>query len=107
MSTSNGNSFDESPNKNAEFNPDELLSDIDETITGLQGSTDKFFKRKLTMWVVRWILTIALYIWLWNWQWWVKWTLLLSIPLGIWSLYTILSSRKKINEKLSDIEKKL
>jgi len=106
MSSSNGKSFDESP-ESTEFNPEELLSDIDETITGLQGSTDKFFKRKLTMWVVRWILTIALYVWLWNWQWWVKWTLLLAIPLGAWSLYVIISNRKKINEKLSDIEKKL
>ena len=107
MSKSNGEKFDESLEKNSDINPDELLSDIDETITGIQGSTDKFFKRKLMIWVVRWILTIALYVWFWNWAWWVKWTLLFTIPLGMWSLYVILNTRKKINEKLGDIERKL
>ena len=88
-----------------ENDPEELLDEIDDTLAKIKGSTDSFFRRKLITWCIRWTLTVILYVWLWNKFWWIKWTLLLTIPLGLYSLYVILNFRKKIDDKLSDTGK--
>ena len=45
-------------------------------------------KRSLVLWIVRWAITAALYVWLWEHEW-VRWTLVLTIPMGLFSLYMI------------------
>ena len=84
---------------------EDILKSIETNINNLETSTNRFFKRKLILFAVRWIITLGVYIWLWNKISWLKWTLILIVPLGIWNLYTILKWKKKTADKMEDVKK--
>ena len=89
--------------QNSKIDSKDLLNDIDQTLSGISKTTDKFFQKKLIAWCIRWTITVVLYFILWNKFWWLKWTLLFTIPLGLFSLFQILKYRKKIGDKISDM----
>ena len=43
-------------------------------------------RRSFVLWFVRWAITVALYVIFWKHEW-VRWTLLLTVPLGLFALY--------------------
>lgn len=74
-------------------------------------STDKvldpaYRKRKLGLWIVRATIAIVLYIIFWKYDW-VKWTLLLTIPASLFSLFTIVVYPYLIEKKIEKVRRKI
>jgi len=86
---------------------DDFASDLNENINDIRTSTDRFFKRKLILFCIRWTLTfLLLYFFMDNYPW-IKYLVYAAIPLGILNLVMIFVGRKKLNEKLTETENKI
>lgn len=90
-----------------EFNTDEIKDLIQSTkkdIHSIHDYTQKVIKQKMVAFAIRWTITIVLYILLWNRFAWIKWTLFLTIPLGIMSLFMLYKFRKESLERTAKIK---
>ncbi len=65
-----------------------------------------FRKKKLILWTIRTTISIALYVIFWKYEW-VKWTLLLTIPLSFFSLFTIIGSPYLLKRKIEKTKIKI
>ena len=63
-------------------------------------------RKKLILWIIRTSLSIILYIILWKHNW-VKWTLILAVPLSLFSLFTIIASSYFLKRKIKSIRQKI
>lgn len=68
-------------------------------------------KKKLVLWAIRTTISVVLYILFWK-HTWVQWSLLLTIPLSLLSLFIITGmpyllerKMKRINKKIEDTDK--
>ena len=59
-----------------------------------------FKKKKLILWSIRTCLTVVLYLYFWNHAW-VKWSLLLTIPLSLLSLISIIGASYFLKKKMA------
>ncbi len=66
----------------------------------------KFKKKKLLLWAIRTMITIILYVIFWKYDW-IKWTLMFSIPLSLFSLFTIIALPYFLNRKINLTKKKI
>ena len=65
-----------------------------------------FKKKKLILWSIRTSLTVILYLYFWNHAW-VKWSLLLTIPLSLFSLASIIGSSYFFKKKMASTLEKM
>jgi hypothetical protein len=83
-----------------------LLKEIDE-VSNQERLSPAYKKRKLIIWTVRTVLSVILYILFWRYEW-VRWTLVLYVPLALFNLVMILGFNfildKKINKLRSRID---
>lgn len=63
-------------------------------------------KKKLVLWTVRTLITITLYVLFWKHDW-VKWTLVVTIPLSLFSLFMILAAPYLLKRKMESTGRKL
>lgn len=63
-------------------------------------------KKKLVFWTIRTTILVLLYIFFWKYNW-VKWSLLLTIPLSLFSLFTILVSPFLLKRKIEQTKIKI
>jgi len=63
-------------------------------------------KNKLILWIIRTVISVILYILFWSYTW-VKWTLLLTIPLNLFSLFTIIGLPYLLKRKIKRAEQKI
>lgn len=63
-------------------------------------------KKKLVLWTVRTNISVVLYIVFWKYHW-VKWSLLLTIPLSLFSLFTIVVSPYLLKRKIEQTRNKI
>ncbi|HOX83191.1 MAG TPA: hypothetical protein PLJ60_19735 [Chryseolinea sp.] len=63
-------------------------------------------RKKLMLWFIRTSITVVLYLLFWKHSW-VKWTLLLTIPLSIFSFFTIVGSPYLLKRKIEGTKQKL
>ena len=63
-------------------------------------------RKKLILWIVRTIISITLYILFWKYSW-IKWTLLLTVPLSLFSLLSIIGWNYFLNKKVAKTNEKL
>ena len=63
-------------------------------------------KKKLIIWFVRTILSVILYILFWKYEW-VRWTLVLYIPLSLFNLVMLLQYNKMLDKKLDKIRSQI
>ena len=87
---------------NENNNLKDLIEEGDSTISEIKT----YKKSKLIIWVVRWIITIALYVIFWHISW-VKWTLLFSVPLGLYSLHMIIFGMEEVLTKFQELNDEL
>lgn len=64
----------------------------------------KVRKKKLIIWVIRFILTIVIYIYFWHVSW-LKWTLFLMVPLTLFNLFMITVFPLKMQKRMEAIGK--
>ena len=86
---------------------EQISESINENLSNIRDTTDVFFKRKLTMFCIRWTITLVLLIILIGRYPWIKYVMYVAIPLGILNLAMIFIGRRKLNEKLSETEDKI
>ena len=63
-------------------------------------------KKKLILWTIRTTITVMLYVIFWKHSW-VKWTLLLTVPLNLFSLFTIVGSPYLLKRKIERTKEKV
>jgi len=63
-------------------------------------------KKKLILWTVRTTISVVLYVIFWKYNW-VKWSLLLTIPLSLFSLFTIIVSPYLLKRKIEQTRNKI
>jgi hypothetical protein len=63
-------------------------------------------KKKLVLWVIRATISVILYVIFWKHNW-VKWSLLLAIPLSLFSLFTIIGLPYLLKRKIEHTKKKI
>lgn len=70
---------------------------------------DQFRQYGLTIlmrWFFRWFLTAILYYIFWDYEW-LRWSLIIAIPLGIFSLGTIFFAQWQLKWKIRKVKKSL
>jgi len=65
-----------------------------------------FRRKKLILWTIRAMISIVLYVIFWKYEW-VKWTLLLTIPLSFFSLFTIIGAAYLLKRKIKKTKRKI
>jgi len=84
-----------------------LMEDEEQEITTLRGAASEASRRAVIRWCIRWAVTLLLVFWwfprypvLW-------WSLLVLVPLGLFSLYSALSLRSKVEARCAALEQSL
>ena len=65
-----------------------------------------FRKRKLILWAVRTSISVVLYIIFWKYDW-VKWSLVVTVPFSIFSLFAIIGSPYLLKRKIERTKSKI
>ena len=63
-------------------------------------------KKKLILWTVRTLITVVLYTLFWKHEW-VRWTLVLTLPLSLFSLFMIVASPYLLRKKMERTGRKI
>ena len=83
-----------------------LREEIEE-FSNQQRLTSAYRKKKLIIWTVRTVLSVVLYVIFWKYEW-VRWTLILYVPLSLFNLIMLLGFNfildKKVNKLRSRID---
>lgn len=78
-----------------------------EQLKGAEILTPEYKRKKMILYGIRTSIAAILYVVFWKHEW-VRWTLLLYIPLNLFGLWMILYGTKKLKQKqekvLSDLE---
>ena len=82
-----------------------LFDDLNDELDKTEAVGNRWLNRKLILFGIRWTITIALYVIFWD-RWpWLKWTLILTVPLGAYALYMITSTQDQFSAKMADLRK--
>ncbi|MEM6697457.1 MAG: hypothetical protein AAF599_03610 [Bacteroidota bacterium] len=87
----------------------DLKNSFEEEIERIKSETTlspEFRKRKLIAWAIRTLIAIALYAIFWKHSW-VRWTLILYIPLNLLGLLAIYGQNFLINRKIASTRAKI
>ena len=82
-----------------------LLKEIDD-LSDQQRLSTAYKKRKLIIWTDRTIFYIVLYIIFWKYVW-IRWTLILYVPLALFNLVMILGFNYILDKKVTKIRSRL
>ena len=63
-------------------------------------------KKKLIIWTVRTVLSVVLYVIFWKYEW-VRWTLILYIPLSLFNLLMIFGFNFILDRKVKSLKSKI
>lgn len=63
-------------------------------------------KKKLLLWIVRTLITVVLYMLFWKHEW-VRWTLVLTLPLSLFSLFMIVAAPYLLRKKMESTSRKI
>ena len=82
-----------------------LKKDIDEVYNEFHLSRS-YRRKKLVIWTVRTILTIVIYVIFWKYTW-IRWTLILYIPLSLFNLFALLGWNLFLRKKTKKLKGKI
>lgn len=63
-------------------------------------------KKKLILWSIRAVIAIILYIIFWKHNW-IKWSLIVTVPISLFSLFTIIGSPYFLKKKIEKAKRKI
>lgn len=63
-------------------------------------------RKKILLWAIRTFLAVLLYVWFWHIGW-VRWSLVLYIPLNLLGLFVIIGSKYMLKRKIKNVEKRI
>lgn len=82
-----------------------LLKETDD-LSSHQRLSTAYKKRKLIIWTIRTGLSVVLYVIFWKYEW-VRWTLILYVPLALFNLVMILGFNYMLDKKAKKIRSRL
>jgi len=77
-----------------------------EILSGNPLLSKEFRQKKLLLWLVRTFITTILYVLFWDYSW-VRWSLVLTVPLNLFSLVTIVGAGYFLKRKIDNLKNKL
>lgn len=83
------------------------LKKTERQLEEIEQSGNKWLNGAFIRFGIRWTILIILYALLWQPFPWIKWTLLLSVPLGIQGLRSIIQTQDKLADVTRDVREKL
>ena len=83
------------------------LNDIEKDLAQTEAISHNYLTGAYLRFGIRWTITIALYLLLWKSLPWIRWTLVLSIPLGVYSLYRLVTTQDRLNHQFKDVREAL
>ncbi len=90
------------------LNMDEnILKDIEDQLAATNEIGNKYVKTELIRFAFRWTIIAVLYLILWNKIPYLKWSLLLVIPVALFLLYKIYAEKKRLDNQVKDIQNTL
>ncbi len=79
------------------------LKEIEDQIDETSEISEQYLNGKIRQFALHWGLTFLLYLSLWNLVTWVKWTLLITVPLALLALWQILYTKHRLGRKVDEI----
>ena len=83
------------------------LNDIEKDLDQTESVSNNYLTGAYLRFGVRWTITIVLYFALWNIFPWIRWTLLLTIPLGVYALYRLVTTQDRLKDQFKDVREAL
>jgi len=84
---------------------DELLDSIQQQLQTTEAIADSYVKTEMTRFVLKWGFIAILFAVLIPRFYWVRYGLLIAIPVGVYLLYNIFAQKKKLDNQVADIRK--
>jgi len=82
-----------------------LIEEIDD-LSDQHRLSSSYKKKKLIIWAVRTVLSAVLYVIFWKYEW-VRWTLILYIPLSLFNLLMIIGFNFILDRKVKTLRSKI
>lgn len=82
-----------------------LREEIEE-LSRQERLTPAYRKKKLIIWTVRTGLSVVLYVIFWKYEW-VRWTLILYVPLALFNLIMLLGFNYILDKKINKIRSRI
>ena len=83
------------------------LKNTERQLEEIEKSGNRWLSGAFIRFGIRWTILIVLYALLWQPFPWIKWTLILSVPLGIYSFRSIMQTQDKLAEVTREGREKL
>ena len=77
-----------------------------EAVTANTIMDPAYRKKKLIFWAIRAVTLVPLYYFLWEYEW-VRWSLLLTVPLSLFSLFAIVGTPYLLKKKIEKSKMKM
>jgi len=82
-----------------------LIEEIDD-LSDRHRLSSSYKKKKLIIWTVRTVLSAVLYVIFWKYEW-VRWTLILYVPLSLFNLLMIFGFNFILDRKVQSLKSKV
>ena len=82
-----------------------LIEEIDD-LSNQHRLSSSYKKKKLIIWTVRTVLSVVLYVIFWKYEW-VRWTLILYIPLSLFNLLMIFGFNFILDRKVKSLKSRI
>lgn len=83
------------------------LKNTERQLEEIEKSGNRWLSGAFIRFGIRWTILIVLYALLWQPFPWIKWTLILSVPLGIYSFRSIMQTQDKLADVTREVREKL
>lgn len=83
------------------------LKNTERQLEEIEKSGNRWLSGAFIRFGIRWTILIILYALLWQPFPWIKWTLILSVPLGIYSFRSIMQTQDKLADVTREVREKL
>lgn len=83
-----------------------IRGEFENSIKNVGILNSEYRKKKLIFWTIRAILSVVLYILFWKYIW-VRYTLFITVPLSLFSLYSITLMPYFLNKKIEKTRQKI
>lgn len=83
------------------------LKNTERQLEEIEKSGNRWLSGAFIRFGIRWTVLIVLYALLWQPFPWIKWTLILSVPLGIYSFRSIMQTQDKLADVTREVREKL
>ena len=83
------------------------LEKTEQELEQIEKTSNKWLNGAFIRFGIRWTILIVLYVLLWNVFPWIKWTLILTVPLGIYTIRSMVKTQDQLADVTKEVREKL